>query len=76
MTGFEIGVISIIAMLLLIWVGMHVPVVLALCCSGAATASAEPSRELQTSSVSAVSSRTMCVHNAGDVAGIPSVLQC
>ncbi|MBS27332.1 MAG: C4-dicarboxylate ABC transporter permease [Alphaproteobacteria bacterium] len=30
MTGFEIGVISIIAMLLLIYVGMHVPVVLAL----------------------------------------------
>ena len=30
MTGFEIGVVSIIAMLLLIWVGMHVPVVLAL----------------------------------------------
>lgn len=30
MTGFEIGLISIIAMLLLIYVGMHVPVVLAL----------------------------------------------
>ncbi len=30
MGGFEIGVISIIAMLLLIYIGMHVPVVLAL----------------------------------------------
>ena len=30
MTGFEIGIISIIAMLLLIYIGMHVPVVLAL----------------------------------------------
>ena len=30
MTGFEIGIVSIIAMLLLIYVGMHVPVVLAL----------------------------------------------
>jgi C4-dicarboxylate transporter DctM subunit len=30
MTGFEIGLISIVAMLLLIYVGMHVPVVLAL----------------------------------------------
>jgi C4-dicarboxylate transporter DctM subunit len=30
MTGFEIGIISIIAMLLLIYAGMHVPVVLAL----------------------------------------------
>jgi len=30
MSGFEIGLISIIAMLLLIYVGMHVPVVLAL----------------------------------------------
>ena len=30
MSGFEIGIISIIAMLLLIYVGMHVPVVLAL----------------------------------------------
>lgn len=30
MTGFEIGVISIVAMLALIYVGMHVPVVLAL----------------------------------------------
>lgn len=30
MTGFEIGVISIVAMLLLIYVGMHVPIVLAL----------------------------------------------
>ena len=30
MSGFEIGIISIIAMLLLIYIGMHVPVVLAL----------------------------------------------
>jgi len=30
MTGFEIGLISIVAMLLLIYLGMHVPVVLAL----------------------------------------------
>ncbi len=30
MTGFEIGLISIVAMLLLIYIGMHVPVVLAL----------------------------------------------
>lgn len=30
MSGFEIGMISIIAMLLLIYIGMHVPVVLAL----------------------------------------------
>ena len=30
MTGFEIGIISIVAMLLLIYIGMHVPVVLAL----------------------------------------------
>lgn len=30
MSGFEIGLISIIAMLLLIYIGMHVPVVLAL----------------------------------------------
>jgi uncharacterized membrane protein len=26
MTGFEIGLISIVAMLLLIYIGMHVPV--------------------------------------------------
>ena len=30
MSGFEIGIVSIIAMLLLIYIGMHVPVVLAL----------------------------------------------
>jgi C4-dicarboxylate transporter DctM subunit len=30
MSGFEIGIISIIAMLLLIYIGMHIPVVLAL----------------------------------------------